>query len=125
MINLVNDDNEKKLVSLHRLIALTFIPNPDKKPFIDHIDRNRLNNRIDNLRWVTPFENSGNRGKDRTNKTGYKNISINKNGNYRIEIVRNGNRLFSRQFSKNKYSLDYVLNIRNEKYRDFDIEVTD
>lgn len=44
--------------SVHRLIAKTFIPNLDNKPYIDHIDFNEQNNSVENLRWVTPKENS-------------------------------------------------------------------
>ena len=46
---------ENKLV--HRLVAEAFIPNPDNKTELDHIDTDRTNNRIDNLRWVTRSEN--------------------------------------------------------------------
>lgn len=46
---------------LHRIIAKVFIPNPDGKPFIDHIDGNRLNNDVSNLRWATASENQRNR----------------------------------------------------------------
>lgn len=42
---------------IHRLVAETFIPNPDNKPNVDHIDRDPFNNRVDNLRWCTQSEN--------------------------------------------------------------------
>lgn len=42
---------------VHRLVALTFIPNPDNKPQINHIDSNPSNNKIDNLEWCTRSEN--------------------------------------------------------------------
>ena len=45
---------------VHRLVAEAFIPNPDGKPFIDHIDTNPENNNVTNLRWCTTEENSNN-----------------------------------------------------------------
>lgn len=48
-----------KSIKVHRLVAL-FIPNPNNLPFIDHIDRDYVNNNISNLRWVTPRENNNN-----------------------------------------------------------------
>lgn len=45
---------------LHVVVAKLFIPNPENKPFIDHLDRNKHNNRVDNLRWCTPKENANN-----------------------------------------------------------------
>lgn len=49
-----------KQYRISRLIAEAFIPNPDNKPYVDHIDTDKSNNRVDNLRWVTPSENSNN-----------------------------------------------------------------
>jgi hypothetical protein len=45
---------------VHRAVAELFIPNPDNKPCIDHIDTNTFNNNVDNLRWVTYKENQNN-----------------------------------------------------------------
>jgi len=41
---------------LHRLLAEAFIPNPENKPTVDHIDRNPANNKLSNLRWATHTE---------------------------------------------------------------------
>lgn len=43
--------------SIHRLVAQSFIPNPQNKPEVNHIDENKLNNDITNLEWVTRKEN--------------------------------------------------------------------
>ena len=50
----------RKTFRLHRLVAAAFIPNPDNKPCVDHIDGDKSNNRADNLRWVTTKENCNN-----------------------------------------------------------------
>ena len=73
-INLWKDGNHKKYL-IHRLLAIHYIPNPDNKPCVDHINRDKKDNRIENLRWVTHCENSQNLGFHRDNKLGIKNIS--------------------------------------------------
>lgn len=44
----------------HQLVAQAFIPNPDNKPHVDHINTDRTDNRVENLRWVTHKENMNN-----------------------------------------------------------------
>ncbi len=44
--------------AVHRLIAMTFIPNPENKPTVNHKDRNKLNNNLNNLEWATWSENT-------------------------------------------------------------------
>ena len=51
---------EGKMSLVHRLVAEAFIQNPLNKPCIDHVDTNRKNNCVWNLRWVTHKENSNN-----------------------------------------------------------------
>jgi len=51
---------KNKYYKVHRLVAELFIPNPENKPEVDHINRNRNDNRVQNLRWATRSENMKN-----------------------------------------------------------------
>lgn len=58
-IQLIKDSKGKNYY-IHRLVATAFIPNPFNFPTIDHIDTNKINNNVLNLKWCTRKENSNN-----------------------------------------------------------------
>ena len=77
---------DNKSYSVHRLVASAFIPNLENKPTIDHIDRNTLDNRVENLRWATQSEQSINQ-RHRSSNTGQKHISLHAGG-FQVTIKR-------------------------------------
>jgi len=64
---------------IHRLIAEHYIPNNNNYPQVDHIDRNRINNNIENLRWVDLKTQNQNKGQFKNNTSGHKYIIKNYN----------------------------------------------
>lgn len=58
LIVVLSKDSKTYPRLVHRLVATAFIPNPDGKPVVDHIDTNPQNNNVNNLRWVTIQENA-------------------------------------------------------------------
>ena len=78
-------DGKSKMMLIHRLVALTYIPNEDNQPEVDHIDRDKTNNHFTNLRWVSHTENQQNKD---LGISGERNISFGRN-NYRIQFFRN------------------------------------
>jgi hypothetical protein len=84
-----------KCFLVHRLVGLNFIPNENNYTQIDHIDRNKLNNNLSNLRWVTNSFNSRNRNKrvNQITTSKYKGVNFYKAKNKWVVGIRiNGKR---------------------------------
>jgi hypothetical protein len=56
-VSLIKEDGKKENKAVHRLVAESFIPNPESKPEVNHIDQHRDNNLVENLEWVSKEEN--------------------------------------------------------------------
>ena len=80
-----------KTYTNHRLVGINFLSNHDNKPKVDHIDKNKTNNNIINLRFATVSQNGFNQGKQKNNKSGFKGVSFNKaNQKYVAQIQIEG-----------------------------------
>ena len=108
-------DNKTYKNDIHRLVAIAFIDNVDKKKCVDHIDNNIQNNNLINLRWATKSQNSQNRSMSTRNTSGVKGVSWNKNTNkWRADICINGKSIHLGSF----LNKDDAINIRVQRAKD-------
>jgi hypothetical protein len=127
---ITNDDGDKKKMRCHRLTALAFLPNPDNHKEVDHINRNKLDNCVFNLRWISHSENQINTPlcKRKNKGDGYRHI-IRRNLKgyeyFELEINRNKVRIVQRRYRTDKYTLEQVVHIRNEFYKKYNIKLDD
>lgn len=101
--------NEKQYVATtHRLVAEAFIPRVEGKEQVDHINRNRTDNRVENLRWATSSENLINK-ECKMSKIGHRNIYVS-GGGFEVEVKRNKQRVFRKWFK----TLDEAIKARDD-----------
>jgi hypothetical protein len=120
-VHLVDENGNDKKRLIHRLIFENFIlKNGDTMPKeIDHIDNNRSNNQIANLRAATRQENSRNKPKRKDNSSGYKNIIITKWETYRVQICISKDVRYIKTFKILQDAIDYSIRIMDEYHGDF------
>ncbi len=119
-----NLNGKTKSFHIHRLMAITYLPNYYGLPEIDHKDRNSLNNNLFNLRWVSRSENAINVRMRPNKKVPFRHINEER-WSWRIRILRNKVFIFSKKFAKSTFTLDDVIKIRNEIYKELNIIIDD
>lgn len=83
----LNINKQRKFFGISRLVAQHFIPNPENKKLVDHIDRNPSNNHISNLRWATYKENLGNQLSRKGSASKYKGVCFHKEKRKWISMI--------------------------------------
>ena len=100
-----------KNLRIHRLVAQSFIQNPLNKDCVDHIDNNKINNNVENLRWVTKGENSMNAKLSKSNKVGVKGVFKINDSKYRAYIRKDNKMTYLGYFK----TLEEAKNSRQKK----------
>jgi hypothetical protein len=107
VVCLTNREQQKNKY-IHRLMCLAFLPNPDEKRYVDHINRVKTDNRLENLRWATASQNGENRNCGNTN-TQEHHITKQKNNFFHVAFKRN-----CIQYQKNFKTLEEAILWRDE-----------
>ena len=127
MVNLQDTEHVQHAFQVHRLVALTWIPNPDNKPEVHHIDEDKTNNAVTNLMWVTRTENNnaGTRikrvaDKQRNNPSQSKPVVLTR--------IADGSKLYFpsiKEAKRNGYRVDHVLSGKNKTTKGYSVEFMD
>ena len=107
----------RKIYELNYGIVLT------KTDRIDHIDQDPLNNCINNLRLCSQSENLCNRGKQKNNTSGHKNVTFDKSRNkWRVGINKNGKKCFTKRYDTLEEAIKVAQEMRIKYHEDYSCE---
>ena len=107
----------KKSHMIHRLVAITFIPNPENKPYVDHRDNNKTDNRAEVLRWCTDSENQMNQQLRTDNTSGSKGVTwVESRQKWRSRIMIDGIPIFIGYFDTKEEAVNVRQTRANEAF---------
>jgi hypothetical protein len=98
--------------NIHRLLAKTFIPNPHNYPWVDHVDRNRTNNSLTNLRWISHHGNNINIERQQQNSSGFRGVGI--ANDREKKYYAHGKTRDGQKYKKYFYNLEEAIEYRNK-----------
>ncbi len=105
---------------VHRLVADAFLEKIDNKPCVDHIDNNKQNNNVNNLRWCNYQENQWNSKLSKSNTSGIKGVFLDKQSNkWRAHITIDGITFLLGLFEKIDDAKKARINKVNEVFGEF------
>ncbi len=104
---ILSKDGETKTHRIHKLVSFAFCLNPNDYDIVDHIDKNRLNNMFNNLRWCTASENQRNATIRKDNTSGTQGVCFDESNNRWVAQWNDNNmKQKTKSFSINKYGAD-------------------
>ena len=115
-------DGAKKTHRVHILVADAFLQKQNEDTDVDHLDHNRSNNLVNNLRWVTHSQNMRNKSRQRNNTSGTNGVYLHKNGYWVTSWSDDDIKPKTKYFSINKYgnaeAKQLAINYRRERARE-------
>ena len=120
-VHLMNNDGiSKRAKLLHRLVCESFKLNPNAKRCVDHINNNRLDNRIENLRFATYSENKFNSKVYKNNKSSAKGVAYDtEREKYMVYIYKNGKRFYLGRYESLEEAIEKRKQASNQMFKEF------
>lgn len=116
----LSKDGIKSTLKIHRLVAEAFLENPHNKECVDHIDRNKLNNHISNLRYATKSENNMNQSKRSDNTSGITGVNFDKARNkWKAQIQKDGKKINLGSFETKEEAIEARIKAEETYFKEF------